>query len=260
MKDDLSKRMKEQYEDRTRYYLPRRTFNIIRVDGKSFSKYTSRFKKPFDTIISDAMDFTLLSLCKEIQNVKFGYTQSDEISLLLTDFDDIKTQAWFDGNIQKITSISASIATKSFNKFMVKNYLTEKLNNGNTTITEKFIENIFNIKWADFDSRVFTIPDRTEVENYFIWREKDAVRNSISGTAQALYKNNKTLLGKSCNEMQEMCFQKGVNWNDTPVRFKRGCIVYKKFDENLQRGKWTSEPVFDFNKERELLSKLIPNY
>ena len=134
------------------------------------------------------------------------------------------------------------------------------MNNGITNITERFIENIFSNKWADFDSRVFTIPDRTEVENYFIWRQKDAIRNSISGTAQALYKNQKVLNGKSCNEMQEMCFQKGVNWNDTPVRFKRGCIVYKKFDDTLQRGKWTSEPVFDFNKERELLTKLIPNY
>jgi tRNA(His) 5'-end guanylyltransferase len=170
-----------------------------------------------------------------------AYTQSDEISLLLTDFEKITTDAWFDGNIQKIVSVSASIATAKFNQL----FLYDKA----------FAQYINSL--AFFDSRVFIIPDPVEVENYFIWRQKDAVRNSVAMTAQSLY-SHEELDGKSSNDQQEMIFQKGHNWNDMPEGFKRGRTIYKSTCLDPEEyGNWEIETP-DFLKERETLRTLVP--
>src|SRR5579859_3516902 len=102
MKDDLGDRMKSYYEDRTRISLPRRTFTIIRIDGKAFHTYTQGLKRPFDVELIEDMDLTTKFLCENIQGAKFAYVQSDEISIALTDFDKITTDAWFNGNLQKM--------------------------------------------------------------------------------------------------------------------------------------------------------------
>jgi len=208
-KDSINNRMKVNYEDRTRYYLPRRTNTIIRCDGKSFHTYTKNFEKPFDSNLMEVMDETALELCKNIQGAVMAYVQSDEISLVLQDYDKLSTDAWFDGNIQKMSSISASIATGYFNRIVAKK------------------PNLKNDNLAFFDSRVFTIPERTEVINYFIARQQDAVRNSISMVAQSLY-SHKELYKKSANEMQEMSWKKGINWNDLDAGKKRGRMVVKE--------------------------------
>lgn len=239
MKDALGDRIKSQYENRTRYFLPRRTYTIIRLDGKAFHNYTKDCERPFDKVLIYAMDETANFLCQEIQGARMAFVQSDEISILLTDFEKPTTAAWYDGNIQKITSISAAMATACFNR--------------------KRQEQGFD-KLAFFDSRVFTIPDQTEVENYFIWRQNDCVRNSISMLAQSLY-THKELLGKSSNDLQELIFQKGHNWNDYPVRLKRGGLSlrtsYLKGD--VTRHRWENNGAIWFSKERSLLQELIPN-
>lgn len=238
MKDDLGKRMKDQYEVRTRTFLPRRTYTIIRLDGKAFHTFTKGMKKPYDEDFIKCMDETTLYLCKNVQGCKLAYTQSDEISLLLTDFETITTDAWFDGQVQKIVSVAASMATVKFN-----DYLTNF-----NRIFEKF---------AMFDARVFTIPDYTEVENYFIWRQKDAVRNSISMHAQSLY-SHKALHGASQKKMHEMIHDKGENWNDLPDGFKRGRTFYKSYNLDPEEyGKWELDTL-DFLKERECLREIIP--
>jgi tRNA(His) 5'-end guanylyltransferase len=233
-KDSLGDRMKSFYEDRTRFFLPRRTYTIIRIDGKAFHTYTKGLKRPFDEKLINDMDETACFLCKNIQGSKFAFVQSDEISILLTDFEDIKTHSWFDGNIQKITSISASIATAKFNE----------LRPG---------------KIALFDSRVFTIPSNIEVENYFIWRQQDTTRNSISSVAQSLF-SHKELENKNVDQMQEMCFQKGVNWHDFDAKLKRGRVIvkqeYKK--EETIRTKWVSIAPPIFTQEKEFLKNIIP--
>ena len=161
-KDNLGDRMKIFYENITRIFLPRRTYTIIRIDGKAFHTYTKGLDRPFDDKFVNDMDETACYLCKNIQGAKFAFVQSDEISILLTDFDSLTTSAWFDGNIQKMVSVSASLATAKFNELRPN-------------------------KIALFDSRVFTISSRVEVENYFIWRQQDTTRNSISSVAQWLY-------------------------------------------------------------------------
>lgn len=257
MNDSLGDRMKEQYEDRTRYCLPRRTYTIIRLDGKAFHTYTKGFQRPYDSNIVKWMDATALQLCKSIQGVKFAYTQSDEISLLLTDFDGTETQAWFDGNIQKIVSVAASIATAAFNK---ARFLHDH------DIHSEYAHEEDVLFTANFDARVFTIPDRTEVANYFIWRQQDAVRNSIQMLAQSLY-SHKQLEGKNSAQLQELTFQKGKNWNDVSVRNKRGGFVTKVIEKKPTgnetipfqiRSKWINAecPHFTVNE----LAKYIPTY
>lgn len=218
MTDDLGDRMKRNYENRTRIQLPRRTYTIIRLDGKAFHSFTKGMKRPFDERLMGAMNQTARTLCQEIQGVRFAFVQSDEISLLLTDFETPTTDAWFDGNVQKMASVAASIATAAFNAcwhgYREPGARMEEL----SPPFDSF---------ALFDARVFTIPDRVEVVNYFIWRQQDATRNSISMAAQTEY-SHKELHGKSSNQQQEMLHQKGINWNDYPDGFKRGRAIVRR--------------------------------
>lgn len=240
MNDALGDRMKEFYENRTRITLPRRTYTVIRIDGKAFHTYTKGLNRPFDVDLIEDMNNTTKYLCERIQGVKLGYVQSDEISLILTDFDNLGTDAWFDGNIQKIVSISASIATAKFNQLRMARAFK---NSPYVWIAE----DIENFKLAEFDARTYTIPSREEAINYLIWRQQDATRNSISAVAQSLY-SHKELNGKTTDMMQELIFQKGQNWNDFPVGQKRGRTILKsyklvdstkeKYDKSKDKNGW----------------------
>lgn len=264
MKDEIGNRMKVYYEDRARIFLPRRTYTIIRVDGKAFHTYTRGLKQPFDDGLIEDMDATACYLCKNIQGAKFAFVQSDEISILLTDFDKIDTDAWFDGNIQKMVSVAASIATSKFNQLRMTRSMKEK-EEMNIPYSSDFYKNM---KLAEFDARVFTIPCDYEVENYFIWRQKDATKNSISSVALSLY-SHKELESVDGNRKQEMIFLKGINWNDYAPKYKRGRFIQKKpfaieADENkpnskfVMRNCWTSTGCPIFTQNREFLLKCIP--
>jgi tRNA(His) 5'-end guanylyltransferase len=250
MKDALGDRMKRYYEDRTRIQVPRRTYTLIRIDGKAFHTYTKGLIRPFDQGLIDDMNETSKFLCKNIQGAKFAYCQSDEISILLTDFDDLSTDMWFDGNIQKMASVSASIATAKFNQLRHTRSIFHTSDG-----LEKGLS-----KLAMFDSRVFQIPSSIEVENYFIWRQQDATRNSIQSVAQSLY-SSKALHGKKTDEMQEMIFAKGINWHDYDYRKKRGTVVAKVEEPHAGtiRNRWQAVETPIFTKDREFLRGLIPN-
>jgi tRNA(His) 5'-end guanylyltransferase len=253
MKDPLIDRMKDFYEDRTRYKLTRRTNTIIRIDGKAFKNYTKGLQRPFDAGLMEDMDKTAEFLCQNIQGAKFGYCQSDEISILLTDYDDIDTNAWFDGNLQKMASIAASLATAKFNQLRMRRSCHNE--DGESNRLEDHEIEAF--KLAMFDARVFQIPYQEEVINYFVARQQDATRNSISSVAQSLY-SAKELHGKKTSDMQEMIFQKGINWNDFTPREKRGSIIRKVektfeipadwaygegvIDSKFTRLKWEADP------------------
>ena len=230
MKNDaLGDRMKDFYEDRTRIKLPRRTYTIIRIDGKAFHTYTKGLERPFDEGLIDDMNATTAYLCKNIQGAKFGYVQSDEISLVLTDFDDLGTHAWFDNNLQKMASVAASMATAKFNELRIARAFRQYECLFDTPLqmnADEILEFLSKIKKAEFDARVFQIPFIDEVCNYFIWRQQDAVRNSISSVAQSLY-STKELHGVKTDGMQDLIFQKGINWNDYDFRKKRGAVIGK---------------------------------
>ena len=258
MKDALGDRMKEFYEDRTRIKLPRRTYTIIRIDGKAFHTYTRGLERPFDDGLIEDMNLTTAYLCKNIQGAKFGYVQSDEISLVLTDFDDLGTHAWFDNNLQKMVSVASSMATSEFNRLRLMRFVNENRNVGATT------KDIQTFKMAEFDARAFQIPFIDEVENYFIWRQQDAVRNSISSVAQSLY-SPKELHGVKTDGMQELIFQKGINWNDYDFRKKRGAVVGKvtvtmnniEHGQIYNRSKWQVVETPTFTQDREFIRELL---
>ena len=237
--DDLGTRMKTYYEQIPKTKLMRRTPVIIRIDGKAFHTFTRGFKRPFDEILIKTMQETTKYLCENIQGCVLGYTQSDEITLVLVDYQRFESSAWFDYEIQKICSISASMATMAFNKFFrnnVENFIQDCATDyetqglcGEGTIEyelcktyEKALE-----KGAMFDARVFNIP-KEEVTNCLYWRQLDASRNSVQMVGQANF-SHKELQNKTCSNIQDMLMeQKGINWNDFPTHQKRGTCVIKE--------------------------------
>ena len=249
-RDSLGDRMK-QYENISRNYLTKRLPVIIRLDGKAFHSFTKGMKRPFDNILIETMQETAKYLCENIQGCKIAYTQSDEITLLLTDYEKIDTQGWFEYNIQKMCSISSSMATLAFNK-IYQEKVQEYINKISCEQMIKETEYISKLKdkfnRALFDSRVFTLP-KEEVCNCFIWRQQDATRNSIQMVGQSNF-SFKELQGKSCNMIQEMLWsQKDINWNNYDIYLKRGsCIIKEKyFKDSVERSRWVIDkniPIF----------------
>lgn len=235
-RDNLGNRMKTFYEQIPKTRLMRRTPVVIRIDGKAFHTFTKGFKRPFDDVLIQTMQETAKYLCENVQGCVLAYTQSDEISLLLIDYQRFETSAWFDYEIQKMCSISASMATMAFNKYFIENARefidkTYEARNGNLiSENDTYMDTLQNAVYqrAMFDARVFNIP-REEVTNYFYWRQLDASRNSIQMVGQANF-SHKELQYKSCNDIQDMLMtQKGINWNDFPTYQKRGsCVVRNK--------------------------------
>lgn len=246
MTDELGDRMKGDYENRTRYMLPRRTHTIIRLDGKAFHTYTRGLQRPFDMDFVSDMSKTAEVLCRQVQGCKLAYVQSDEISLVLTDTETPTTQAWFDNNLQKLVSVSASIATAYFNHYRI---LTG-MKTGSS------------VDPALFDSRAFTIPASPEVINYLIWRQKDALRNSVQMAAQSVLGHSRCH-GLNAARLQEAMWAEGTNWNDYPDECKRGSMVVRVGrtvegpDGPVVRNRWESRPAVEFTRGRDWVQHLL---
>lgn len=232
--DELCKRMKEFYENRAKTYLTRRMPVAIRIDGKAFHTFTRGFQKPFDKIFMKSMQETMKYLCENIQGCVFGYTQSDEITLILIDYQKLTSDAWFDYQVQKMCSVAASMATMKFNQifsqYSEKYRLLMDYDQGGHLIKEQVEQwNTYHraiTKGAMFDARCFNIP-KEEVCNLIYWRQLDATRNSIQSVGQAHF-SHRELEGKSCNKIQDMLLtQKGINWNDFSTAEKRGVACIK---------------------------------
>lgn len=218
---DIGNRMKE-YERVTEMMLPYRIPVILRVDGRAFHTITrKRFGKKWSLEFTEQMVATAKAVMKEIQGCNFCYSQSDEISFLITDYKTIRTDAWFSYDVRKMTSISASIAAATFSQIYGQ--------------------------VVAFDSRVFSIPQDDAV-NYFLWRQIDATRNAIQMAGRE-YFSHKEMHLKSCSMIQEMLFHgHGINFNDYPVIRKRGfCIVNGELDKEI--------PIF--SKDREYIEKFV---
>lgn len=258
--------MKTFYEQIPKTKLMRRTPVAIRIDGKAFHTFTKGFKKPFDDVLVKSMQQTMKYLCENIQGCVLGYTQSDEITLILVDYKKLNSSAWFDYEVQKMCSIAASMATMAFNNIFSKEveYYTNALRETNSMTKQEFgyAETLINAieKGAMFDARVFNIP-KEEVTNLVYWRQLDATRNSIQMVGQANF-SHKELQDKSCNEIQDMLMvQKGINWNDFPVSQKRGsCCIKEAYElEGVERTRWVIDNNIPIFKEegREYIDKLI---
>ena len=269
-KSDINERMKTFYEFIPKTKLMRRCPVIIRIDGRAFHTFTKGFNRPFDDILSQSMKETTKYLCENIQGAVLGYTQSDEISILLTDYTTLETDAWFDYEVQKLCSISASMATMAFNKAFAhevaaqsKRIYTEYLTDKDSNYIDS-LENAMN-KGAMFDARCFNIP-KEEVANYFYWRQLDAMRNSIQMVGQANF-SHRELQFKSTKQiislLETHC---GINWYSLPIWQQRGsaCIKHKVCVDYpdgtyVLRNKWKIDneiPIFKDNG-REYIEELI---
>lgn len=252
-KTNLGDRMKE-YEAVPRIKLTRRMPMIIRVDGKAFHTYTRGFDKPWDDKLVRAMNYAAQALMDQVQGAKLAYVQSDEISILATDYDKLLSAAWFDKNVQKMCSVAASVATAAFNAHMA-------CYDGGA-------------KTAHFDARCFALP-QAEVCNYFIWRQQDATRNSIMGLAQK-YFSHKQLHGVNTGQAQEKLFQEhGINWNDCETWQKRGwCVIRKRVEMTIEEAQslGTNDPeaffrnviesdwdIPIFTQDREYVESKLPS-
>lgn len=240
MKNNLATRMKLQYENRTKQLLPRRTYTIIRLDGKAFHTYTRNLERPFDQNFIEDLDLVACYLCQNIQGAKFAYVQSDEISILLTDFDRIETEAWFDGNVQKIVSVSAGMASSVLSRLRY---------DGEDIVT------LVPSEIPVFDSRVFTIPEWVEVENYFIWRQQDALRNSVQSVAQSMF-SSKQLHKKNTKEMKAMMLNGGLDWDNLDSKLKQGRLILRKIND-ANRSSWISTPAPILTMDKEILGAQI---
>lgn len=278
--DSLGDRMKEYYENPYRFYLPRRSPMIIRLDMRAGHSFTKGFQRPFDDIFIESIQETAKYLCENIENVKCSYQQSDEISLLLTDYDNIGTQAWFNKNIQKMCSIAASMATLAFNRAFDEKVEQEYMSLEAEAMFPSFPDTDYIKEWnntykahemallkgAMFDARCFSIP-KEEVCNYFLWRQNDCVRNSIQMVAQANF-SHKQLQNKSCDELQEMLWQeKNINWNDFETVKKRGScctktgkhtVIDMKTGEQKDRLVWEiDKDIPIFTQDRNYIERFI---
>ena len=244
MKNDMEKRFKENYEMRSRQYLYRRTPVIIRLDGKAFHTFTKGLKKPFDDIFIATMQQTMLSVAKEIPGCVFGYTQSDEITLVLVDYQSLEAEAWFDYRVSKLISISASKAARLFNKFFMDNVAEMADDETFKRYSKKFNK-------ADMDARVYNVPI-DDVVNNVLWRQKDAAKNSIASVAQSLY-SQKELNGIKSKDLKvKILTEKGVDWDAMKPEYKWGTAC-RRVD-----GKWTIDyEVPMLSDDRDYLEKLI---
>ena len=230
MKDELGRRIKRDYEDALRLFLPRRTYIVVRIDGRGFHTFTRELERPYSRALADALDQAALVLCQEMIGCRFGYGQSDEYSFLLTDFETADAPLWFDGNVQKIVSVAASLFTGAFNRCFCAQ------------------------SPAAFDARVMVIAQRSEVEQYFLWRQLDAAANSLNMLVSAHYSHDE-LLGKSHAEKHDLLHARGVNWAKQPADFKRGRVARR--DPATQR--WATDrdaPIF--SRDSAYLQALIP--
>jgi tRNA(His) guanylyltransferase len=239
------------YEKELRLALPRRSLSVLRVDGRAFHTWTRGLERPYDLEMLKAMETAALDLVQEISGSICAYTQSDEISVLFQDFLNDRTEPWFGGVVQKIASVSASIATASFIKSFPRRAP------------------------ALFDARLFSLPDQVEAANYFLWRQHDARRNAISMLAEDSF-SSKSLHGKSTGERRQMLTNKGIEIDKEDPRFLHGQLIYKtKTTESVQyvdrhtketrqtppveRHKWVSSAAESFAADPDnYLYQMIP--
>ena len=260
-KDKLGSRMKT-YEAVPKNYLTLGTPKVIRLDMRAGHTFCKKFNRPFDDVFSECMIYATKELCEKVSGVVMGYTQSDEISLVIND--SVKkdgTDCFFNGNVEKMASISASICTLAFNKKYCEMVDAMEDSNQKAVYEERL--------WtAQFDSRVFCLPNVMEVHNYILWRQQDATKNSVRQVGYANF-SHKTLDGKNTSDVQDMLMlQKGINWNNFPVKYKRGCVVikelYKKdvvlpngeLIKDVQRRRWIEFEIPILTQDLEFVPKL----
>lgn len=225
----LGDRMKEYESVTTSVSLTRRIPVIIRIDGRCFHTFSRKLESPWDEMFHECMCKVAMDVCSQCQGARLAYHFSDEISVLLVDYQDVATESYFGYSLQKVLSVTASVCTASFAEACLARRVT------------------WCPPFPNFDCRAFSLPP-DEVCNYFIWRQQDCTRNSVSSLARNMF-SHKELHGKNSSDAQDMMISRGVNWNDQPVRFKRGISILKR--PGAEVSEWVADygsPIFTQNR------------
>ena len=216
-KDSLGTRIKK-YENVSRLHLTPRTPVMIRVDGKAFHTLTKNCEKPFDQHFINAMAWAAEATAIHIQGFKVAYVQSDEATFVCTDYDDINTQGWFDYNLQKMVSVSASTMAVYFNHYYYDSHVPRP----------------YHVGLPVFDSRTFNIP-ANDIANALLWRAQDWNRNSIQMYARANF-SQKQLHKKTKPDMHNMLHEIGKNWTrDLTEQQRNGTFFILNSDGKIQK-------------------------
>jgi len=254
----LADRMKG-YEQAARSAFPKRLPLIVRVDGKAFSKMTAGLKEsgqPFNAGFVEVMDGVARALCEEIQGAQCAYVQSDECSVLVHGYKKFESSPWFDNQCMKIVSVAASVASAHFsiNSWRI---WSAHLDVGEASAGS--------IRRAVFDGRAFVLPEH-DVANYFLWRQQDAVRNSVQMLARSHF-SHKECDGKSCEMMKVMLSEKNVKWDDLPGGLRKGRVAVKRPEEHvinvngeprkIMRSAWSVEPAPMFSQNRNFFDRML---
>ena len=214
------------------YKLMPNGYIVAHLDGRSFSKMIkNNFKKPFDENFINMMNKTAQFLCKNVQDVKCAFVQSDEISLFIKN--EPQSDLLFNGRLCKLQSILASMATAEFNKQMIL-YSIKKNAYGigtefdcvdtlyNITDCVSIIENT---KFAQFDCKIWNVPNLNEAKAWFLFRLHDCEKNSKQQVAQT-WCSHKELMTKTSDEQVEYLKDYyGIDWNEFPDTQKHGRFI-----------------------------------
>lgn len=243
----------EFYRSLTDYKLMPNSYVLVMVDGHCFSRLIkNKFKKPFDDKFIQMMNETAKYLCEEVQGVKFAYTQSDEISLLITDFETPTTDSYFSFRLCKMQSLIAAAATAKFNQMYYK-----------------LVDGVKDVPLCTFDCKVWTVPNANEAYAWFLYRQNDCIKNSKAQTAQT-YIPHKQLVGLTADEMiTKLKNEQGIDWYEFENGKKFGRLIKKvetPMEKDLPNGQhvkfvrnvWTPVSMTDMKEDASPVRELIP--
>ena len=232
------KQKQEYYRSLTDYRLLPNSYVIVMLDGRGFSKkIKNKFRKPFDKRFVNAMNNTAKYLCENISGCKFAYVQSDEISLVLTDFETPETSSFFDYRLSKLLSICASAATAKFNSCMLETKLAESLSiyAPSSANVESVGEVLKDNPLYEFDCKAWNVPTWNDVYGWILYRQLDCFRNSKQQTAQT-YFVHKELVGLNCDEqIEKLKNEKSVVWACFDNGLKYGRFIYRGIEQKISK-------------------------
>ena len=247
------------YRSLSDYKLLPNSYVIVMLDGRSFSHMIkNKFLKPFDDNFIRMMNETAEYVCKNVQGCKFAFVQSDEISLVLTDFDTPTTDAFFSNRLCKLQSIIASLATAKFNQLMTSYHFDKMWDEGYAP--DLSVDNICNkieeLPLYQFDCKCWNVPTYNDVFAWLLYRQNDCIKNSKQQTAQTCLPH-KELLGKNTDEQIALLKEtKGIDWTLFPNDRKYGRFIWKEevqlvSDDGYQytRHMWKTHAAYPLNDE-----------
>lgn len=250
----------------TDYKLPLKSYVMVMIDGRSFSRVIkNNYEKPFDDKFINMMNEVAKYVCKNVEGCKFAYTQSDEITFVLTDFETETTCAFFGNRLTKILSVIPAMATAKFNQLVIANLCDTPCSNSDLK------QMILDVKLAEFDAKAWSVDNLSDVYAYYLWRQIDCIRNSKQQTAQT-WLSHKQLSGLDTDEQIKLLFnEKGIDWNAYDNGKKYGRFIYKetehfhndKLNTDYERSVWKEHPAFPImgseGKEKFFALNQIPD-